>query len=111
MVPRAAEVNGHSRRRASRPALGNGARRPHIREMKTHPHAESSYRVIPTANGAFAVEVTIPDSHPATVSSFATEQAAEAWIARTRQRVAAEGQAGRWFQRPARDNRADRARR
>jgi hypothetical protein len=80
------------------------ASRPHLGIMKTHPHGEATYRVVSTASGAFAVEVTIPDTHPTTVSSFPTEQAAEAWIARNKQRVAAEGQAGRWFQKPARGN-------
>lgn len=76
--------------------------------MRTHPHAHAAYRVVTTAGGAFAVEVTVPDTHPATVSSFPTEQAAEAWIARAKQRVAAEGQAGKWFRRPARDRFAKR---
>ena len=67
--------------------------------MKTHPHAEAVYRVVSTAGGAFAVEITIPETHPATVSSFPTEQAAEAWIARNKARVAVEDEAGRWFQR------------
>jgi heme-degrading monooxygenase HmoA len=66
--------------------------------MRTHPHAEATYRVIPTSEGAFAVEVTIPDTHPAIISSFASAQAAEAWIASNQQRVTAEGVAGRWFQ-------------
>jgi hypothetical protein len=70
--------------------------------MRTHPHAEAAYRVVATADGAFVVEVTIPDTHPATVSSFPTVEAAEAWIARTKERVAAEEQAGRWLQRPTR---------
>lgn len=78
--------------------------RAYIVAMKTHPHGEATYRVVSTASGAFAVEVTIPDTHPTTVSSFPTEQAAEAWIARNQERVAAEGQAGRWFQKPAKGN-------
>lgn len=72
--------------------------------MRTHPHAEAAYRVIPTADGAFAVEVTIPDAFPTTVSSFATAEAAEAWIARKQQRVTEEGVAGRWFQRAGKGN-------
>ena len=55
--------------------------------MRTHPYAEAVYRVVVLANGAFGVEVKIPDSSPATVSSFETEAAAEAWIARNKQRV------------------------
>ena len=68
--------------------------------MKTHPHAEATYRVVPLAGGAFGVEVSIPDRSPATVSSFESESAAEAWIARTKERVASEGASGKWFKRP-----------
>lgn len=55
--------------------------------MRTHPYAEAVYRVVDLPGGLFGVEVKIPDSHPAMVSSFATEAAAEAWIARNKQRV------------------------
>jgi hypothetical protein len=55
--------------------------------MRTHPYAEATYRVVPLSSGAFGVEVKTPDSYPATVSSFETEAAAEAWIARNKQRV------------------------
>ena len=55
--------------------------------MRTHPYAEAVYRVIELPGGAFGVEVKIPDSNPTTVSSFATEAAAEAWIARNKQRI------------------------
>jgi len=65
--------------------------------MRTHPHAEASYRVVALSSGAFGVEVTIPDSYPTTVKSFATEADAVEWIARSQERVAAEGQSGRWF--------------
>jgi hypothetical protein len=68
--------------------------------MKIHPHAEASYRVVSTTEGAFAVEVTIPDRQPARISSFPTTEAAEAWIEGNRQRVAAESEAGRWFVKP-----------
>jgi hypothetical protein len=49
--------------------------------QRTHPHAEATYRVIPIEDGAFAVEVSIPETHPAKVSPFATEADAEAWVA------------------------------
>jgi hypothetical protein len=65
--------------------------------QRTHPHAEATYRVIPSADGAFAVEVTIPDTYPAKVSPFATEAAAEAWIAEHRRRVQTEGEPSRRF--------------
>jgi hypothetical protein len=66
---------------------------------KTHPHAEATYRVIPFDNGAFGVEVTIPDSHPTRVSMFKTEADAEAWIAEHRRRVQCQTQSGRQFRR------------
>jgi hypothetical protein len=53
----------------------------------THPHAEATYRVTPFGDGAFAVEVNIPESYPAKVSPFATKADAEAWIAEHRRRV------------------------
>jgi hypothetical protein len=66
---------------------------------KIHPHAEATYRVIPLDNGAFGVEVSIPDSHPTTVSMFKTEADAEAWIAEHRRRVESQTQSGRQFRR------------
>lgn len=55
--------------------------------MKTHPHAEATYRVVELINGAFGVEFKTPESYPATVSSFKTEAEAEAWIAQKKQSV------------------------
>jgi hypothetical protein len=66
---------------------------------KTHPHAEATYRVIPFDNGAFSVEVSIPDSHPTRVSMFKTEADAEAWIAEHRRQVESQTQSGRQFRR------------
>jgi hypothetical protein len=60
--------------------------------VRTHPYAEAVYRVVELPGGAFGVEVKIPDSHPTTVSSFTTEAAAEAWIARNKQRVIEQSQ-------------------
>ena len=56
---------------------------------RTHPHADATYQVIPAKDGAFAVEVSIPEMHPATVSPFATKADAKAWIAEHRRRVQA----------------------
>jgi hypothetical protein len=67
--------------------------------MRTHPHAEATYRVVTLSGGAFGVEVSIPDRSPTTVSSFANEAAAEEWITRTKQRVESEGESGKWFRR------------
>jgi hypothetical protein len=67
--------------------------------MRTHPHAEASYRVVSLSREGFGVEVSIPGSYPTTVSSFPTEAAAQAWIARNKERVASDTQAGKWFRR------------
>ena len=58
---------------------------------KIHPHAEASYRVLPLNDGSFGVEVTIPDSHPTTVTKFDSLEAAEAWISAHRDRVTVVG--------------------
>jgi hypothetical protein len=55
--------------------------------MRTHPYAEAVYRIVELSGGGFGIEVKIPDSNPTTVSSFETEAAAEAWIARNKKRV------------------------
>lgn len=64
-----------------------------------HPHTEATYRIIPFEGTSFAVEVRIPDTQPTTVSKFATEAAAEKWIAEHRRRVALPAQIGRWHRR------------
>jgi hypothetical protein len=64
---------------------------------RTQPDAEATYRVIPTEDGAFAVEVSIPETYPTKVSPFATEADAHAWIAEHRRRVQSEGQQGSGF--------------
>jgi hypothetical protein len=68
--------------------------------MRTHPHAEAIYRVVPLSSGAFGVQITIPDSYPITVSSFSTEAVAQDWIICNQQRVASEGSSGKWFKKP-----------
>jgi hypothetical protein len=65
--------------------------------QRTHPRAEATYRVILLTTWAFAAEVSIPESYPAKVSPFATEAAAEAWIAEHRRRVQSENEPSRWF--------------
>ena len=75
--------------------------RPHILSMKMHPHAEATYRVVSISGGGYAVEVSIPFSQPARVSKFATQEAADAWITSTQQRVDTETAAGRWFEKPS----------
>ena len=53
-----------------------------------HPHAEATYRMIPLKDGAYAVEVAIPESSPTRVTSFSTEEAAQQWIAAHQRQVA-----------------------
>jgi hypothetical protein len=65
--------------------------------LKTHPHAEATYRVILLEKGSFGVEVSIPDRHPTTVSMFKTKAHAEAWIAEHRRRVQTQTGSGGWF--------------
>jgi hypothetical protein len=54
---------------------------------KEHPHAGATFRVVPQEDLTFGVEVQVPGSFPAMVTSFATKQAAEAWIADYKRRV------------------------
>ncbi len=72
---------------------------PHILTMKTHPHADATYRVVSISETQFSVEVTIPDHSPTMVSPFTSADAAEAWIAGAKSRVADESEKGRWFRR------------
>lgn len=70
--------------------------------QRTHPHAEAIYPVIPSGDGTFAVEVSIPESYPAKVSPFATEADAEAWITEHRRRAQSEHEPSLWVRRPRR---------
>ena len=65
---------------------------------RTHPHADATYEVITLPGGTFGVKVSIPDTYPATVSTFATKADAKAWIATHKSRV--ETQATGWFRAP-----------
>jgi hypothetical protein len=67
---------------------------------RTHTHAEATYRIVTLPKeGAFGVEVVIPESLPTTVTEFATEAEAEAWIARHKSRVEANAVLGQTFRR------------
>ena len=57
--------------------------------QKDHPHLGASYRIIPQADEAFGVEVTIPDMAPTMVTGFATAADAERWVAKHQSSVAA----------------------
>lgn len=67
--------------------------------MKTHPHAEAIYEVVPLNAGGFGVKVLIPDTSPTTVSGFDSQAAAEAWIASHKSRVQAQSERGAIFRR------------
>jgi hypothetical protein len=67
--------------------------------MRTHPHADATYRVVRLSDGVFSVEVMIPDRYPATVTSFDSEAAAAEWIARDKRRIETEAAAGSWLRR------------
>ena len=55
---------------------------------REHPHTGASYRVVIQENSTFAVEVVVPGTFPALVTSFASEENAEAWITDHKRRVA-----------------------
>jgi hypothetical protein len=52
-----------------------------------HPHEDASYRIVPQKDGMFGVEVTIADTNPTVVTSFATKTAAEAWIVKHKRQI------------------------
>ena len=61
----------------------------HIKWMaKEHPHASAAFRVVPQKDSTYGVEVIVAGSFPAMVTSFATEESAEAWITGHKRRVA-----------------------
>ena len=64
---------------------------------RTHPHAEASYKVIALDDGSFGVEVSIPDSQPTLVTSFVSEEAAQAWIGSHQGRVRSQAESGYWL--------------
>jgi hypothetical protein len=72
--------------------------------LRTHPHAEATYEVVPLDDsggdtGGFGVRVSIPDTSPTTVRSFDTEAAAAAWIEAHKSRVQEQSQPGKIFRR------------
>ena len=52
-----------------------------------HPHAQATYRVVAVKDGRFGVEITIPDTFPTLVTSFASEADSEDWIAQHKRQV------------------------
>ena len=76
--------------------------------MRTHPYAEAVYEVVVLAAGGFGVKVSTSEASPATVSSFETVAAAEAWIVAHKGRVQSQSQPRTVFRRPAKSAAADR---
>ena len=48
--------------------------------VQLHPHSGATYRMTACKDGAFEVEVTIPDTSPITMTNFAKQADAERWI-------------------------------
>lgn len=69
--------------------------------MRTHPHAQAVYDVMPLDGDGFAVKVSIPDANPTMVSGFGTKDAAEAWVVSHKSRVRAQSQPRTVFRRSA----------
>ena len=68
----------------------------------THPHADATYRVVAQKDLTYGVEVTIPDTHPTMVTSFATKRDAEAWITKhSKQAESARIPRRKWFKKAA----------
>jgi hypothetical protein len=53
-----------------------------------HPHNGAIYRIVQRRDMSFGVEVSIPGTHPTTVTGFATEADAAAWAAKHKEGVA-----------------------
>jgi hypothetical protein len=70
---------------------------------KVHPNAGATYQVIRLAPVGFGVVVTIPDTHPTTVTCFATRAAAEGWIANHQKEIAGSNLQRRPINRAKRD--------
>jgi hypothetical protein len=79
---------GGSKSRTTPATYLDGTRHCHVGGMVLrHPHADATYRIVPQKDGAFGVEVAIPASNPTMVTSFATEQDAQRWIAEHKRRA------------------------
>jgi hypothetical protein len=57
-------------------------------DKEPHPHKGATYRLVRQRDGSFGVKVSILGNHPTVVTGFATELAAEAWMAKHKQEVA-----------------------
>ena len=57
--------------------------------IQPHPHSGATYKLIARIDGAFEIEVSIPDTSATVVTNFPTEADAQRWIARHAAAVAA----------------------
>jgi hypothetical protein len=57
------------------------------KEKREHPHLGATYEIA-EKDGLFAVRVTIPETHPTTVSGFKSRGDAEQWIERHKAGIA-----------------------
>jgi hypothetical protein len=48
--------------------------------VQPHPHSGTTYRLIARKDGAFEIEVSIPDTSPITMTDFAKQADAQRWI-------------------------------
>ena len=55
---------------------------------KQHPHFGASYTIAERPDGAFGVEVLIPDAALVTVTGFSTRERAGAWVADHQRQIA-----------------------
>ena len=55
---------------------------------RKHPHAEATYKIIQLKDQTYGVEVTIPESYPTMITSFANEAEAGKWIATHKEKAA-----------------------
>lgn len=59
----------------------------------------TTFRIFIQDDKSYGIEVTIPDSFPTTVKSFASEEAAEAWIANYQVRLSEKATRKTWRRR------------
>jgi hypothetical protein len=81
--------------------------------VRPHPHSGATYRLIARKDGAFEVEVTIPDAPATRVTGLGTKADAERWIAKHKEHVAAGWPRRVFFRRGSRassDKRTERVR-
>jgi hypothetical protein len=63
--------------------------------QRQHVHSNASYRVYRLEDGAFGVEVSIPDTEPTHVTWFRSRAKAKDWIEEHKQTVERQSAAGR----------------